>query len=109
MAKSPMLVQVSDELRAAIKAEAATRKVSAAELVRLSVAKEINYDLSVEPKTGRPKKYENAEARKAAVRDKAQRKRTAWKRIEQMMATDHTEKELNDLIQSLATDLGAPS
>jgi len=100
------MFHASDEMRQAIKEAAKLRKIPMSELMRISIAKEIDFDLTKEPKSGRPLKYATPEARKEATREKAKKKRDATNNIMRAIQQGYNEEGLQALIESLADDLG---
>ena len=101
-AKTPMVFPASDQLKEAITEAATKRKWTKARLIREAIAVFINYDLSSEPKSGRPKTYENAEARKAANSAKAKQRRELINKLVLAAQRGDREDDIDALLDSLA-------
>ena len=84
-----MLFACTEEFKAAFEKYAQTNKMSASELVRQCVAKEIGYDFSKEPNTDKRRKYNSEEERKEVL---AQR-RKEQQNVAKLLAAFHDKEQ----------------
>jgi plasmid stabilization system protein ParE len=101
MTKALVSFPASDEFRDAITVAATAQNISRAELIRISVANTIGYNLANESRIGRPQVYESPEARKKAQRERQANQRKLEKRIIDMIRIGEKQEDIQALLDSL--------
>lgn len=100
---NPLMFPISDGLRSALDAEASKRGTSRAALIRVSIAREIKYDLTKEPvATHGVKKYASPEERKQAQKDRNKAKKLKIDALIRAYEAGDKEEDVNALLASLA-------
>lgn len=101
MGKSTILFACSEEFKDCLGTYAASKKMSVSEVIRLCVAKEIDYDLSKEPIVDGRRKYANADERKEEQRKRQKRERDNLRKLLEAFGTEQRLHDIEILEKSL--------